>query len=149
GKGELLNTSANGFHFGIQFKRLFPHFAAPAGLFVPSERHRGVKDVVAVDPDGSRAQFGCELVRLADVTSPDPGGQSINGVIRYRENFLGLFEWSRHSHRAENLFLHDFHLRFRIDQNSWLDEVSRVADFLPAGEGSRAFRDARFEVAAN
>src|SRR5262249_18578013 len=90
-----------------------------------------------------------EPVRLADISSPNSGGQTINGVIRYGKNFLWLLERSRYHDRAENLFLHDLHLRLHIDQHGRLDEISRVADFLPATQGSSAFRDAGVKVAAN
>ena len=72
-----LQRGADRFHFRVLLKYFVAHFAAPAGLFVSAERHRGVEDVVAVNPDRAGAQPGREAVGLLDVPRPNSGSQPI------------------------------------------------------------------------
>src|SRR5271165_6101620 len=48
---SVLHFQANGFHFGVTFEDFAAHLAAPSGLFISAKRERGVKDVIAVDPN--------------------------------------------------------------------------------------------------
>src|SRR2546429_9070546 len=56
--------------FGILLQPVFPEFPADAGLLESPERRGGVENVIAVHPDGARANRVGDRVRLADIPRP-------------------------------------------------------------------------------
>src|SRR5208282_245276 len=64
---SVLHFQANGFHFGVTFEDFAAHLAAPSGLFISAKRERGVKDVIAVDPNGSGFHCLGHPMRLTDI----------------------------------------------------------------------------------
>src|SRR5262245_45830406 len=71
----------DGLGLEVVVEDLGAHLAAPAGLLVAAERQRGVDHVMAVDPDGARAQPLSKLVGLADVARPGARGEAVFGVV--------------------------------------------------------------------
>ena len=53
-----------------------------AALLVSAKGGRGIKDIVAVNPDRSSFEHSRQPVRLADVAGPDARSQAIGTVIR-------------------------------------------------------------------
>ena len=82
----ILQAQADGFGFGVKLEGFFAHLAAPTGLFVTTERQRGIKDVVAINPHCAGAQSGGEPVGFGNIASPDSGGQPVDVVVRRSED---------------------------------------------------------------
>src|SRR5207237_8873120 len=100
-------VAVRGLPFGVQLQGVFPEFSAVAAHLVAAEGSRGVKDVVAVDPDRARAKAVRQAMRLADVACPDRGSQAIEGLIASAEDFLDILELQNVHDGSEDLFLGD------------------------------------------
>src|SRR5580704_14897873 len=86
---------------------------------------------------------------LADIASPDGGGEAVFAVVGAGKNFLGIAKGHGGDDGPENLFLHDLHVFARVDENSGLDKISLVALLMPTGNGSCALRESSFEITAD
>src|SRR6202044_2380019 len=94
---------------GVGLGHFVAHLAAPAGLLVPAERQRGVKDVVAVDPDRPGAELLGQRMGLGDVAGPDAGAEPVLGVVGGSSDLVQVAERGRDHDRAENLLADDLH----------------------------------------
>lgn len=82
--------------------------------------------VVAVDPDGTSLQFIADPNGSVEVCGVDCGGKTIGGFVTGLDDFVFSLEFADGAHRAEDLFLHDFHVITDTGENCWLDEVAFV-----------------------
>src|SRR5580692_9467486 len=103
------------------------HLAAPAGLFVPTERQSRIEDVVAIDPDGSRLQLGGEAVRLRNVLRPYPCRQTVDGVVAQAHGLVESLERRGGDYRTEDFLLHDLHGRLGVDEYGRFDEIAATS----------------------
>src|SRR5579864_1076809 len=76
-----LERGTNELRFRVVVDYAVAAFASPSGLLVSAERHRRIKYVVAVDPDGASAEFGSQAVRFLDVSRPHSRSETVNGVV--------------------------------------------------------------------
>src|SRR5437867_5387680 len=74
------DRGADRLYLGVEIERLMAHLPAPAGLLVAPEGKSGIKDVVAVDPDGAGPEAAGEAMCLGQVACPNAGGQTIGGL---------------------------------------------------------------------
>src|SRR5882672_1392918 len=88
-------------------------------------------------------------MRLADIASPDAGGQAINGIVGARRQLLGIVERNRGHDRPKDFFLHDLHVFFRVHQNRGLHEVAFAVEFAATGRGASALAESDLKVVAD
>src|SRR5271155_752677 len=149
--GFELQGDSYGLCFSVVAQGLFAHLAPPAGLFVSAERQRGVEDVVAVHPDGARADALSQFVGDAHVARPDAGGEAVFGVIGLGGDTVevAVGKRLRANHRAEDLFLDDLHLGSSFRQHGWLNEVAMVAGCVATAEYLRSLSNAGLDVSGD
>ena len=76
------NGCADRLRLQVVIERVVSHLASPARLLVAAERHRRIEDVVAVDPDRTRAQAVGDAVSLADVPRIDTRREPVCRIVR-------------------------------------------------------------------
>src|ERR1700723_1148040 len=146
---KLRNRRADRFDLGVKIQYFVTHFAAPSGLLIAAEGHRRIKHVVAIDPDGPRPKQRSSTVRLADVASPDAGGQTILGGVGLGDEVVHILEWDGGDHGPEDFFPHDLHLFVGVDQDRGLDEVALLSLAAASDRGLGTFRVSGFQIAAH
>src|SRR5271156_4605246 len=106
---RALSLNADRFHLGIELEYFGTHLTTPAGLFVSSEGHRRVEDIITVDPDGSRLHGLGHPVGFAEILGPDGPRQTERRVVHLGGNFFGFFERHRANDGTKNLLVDDLH----------------------------------------
>src|SRR5215469_17806128 len=144
-----LKQCADCFGLRIQLQSFVSHFASPARLLVSAKRQGRVENVVAVNPDRSGAHLLGGAMRLADVTRPNGGGETVGAVVGTRQDFLRITERHRGHDRSEDFLAYDLHVLVGADQNGGLHEVSFVALLATAGNRLGTLGEASFQVSAN
>src|ERR1700733_14974789 len=94
-QSSALQGAADRLDLGVILEDFVAHLAAPAGLFVSAERHRCVKNVVAIDPHGSGAELGGESMSFLDVAAPDSCGETVLRIVSLCGNFVDVAERNR------------------------------------------------------
>src|SRR5579863_6750469 len=137
----------DGFDLGILLQTVFPQFAPGSRLFKSAEWGSGVKDVIAIYPDSTRAHAVGYCMSLLDVTSPNAGGQPIDCSIRAGNDIRHISKADYTHHGPEDLFLCNRHLILYIDKHGGLDEVTPISDALSTAGQTRTFPPPRVDVA--
>src|SRR6266508_2442174 len=124
----------HGLHLGVAVERLLAQLAAEAAPLEPAERSGGVEDIVAVDPEGPRADAVGDGVRLADVAGPDGGGQAVLGRVPPVDDLIDVVELQDRQDRPEDLLAGDRHAIRDVVEDRRLDEEALVAETRAAGD---------------
>ena len=110
-----------------------PHLAAPARLLETTKGKRGVKDVVAVDPDIPCAELLCHLMASADIPGPDGRCEAVLTVIGDGDDLIFIVIGNGSDDGPKDLFADDGHFGTRIDQDSGLHKVPLALTRLSTG----------------
>ncbi len=102
---------------------------------------------MTIDPHRPRLKTVGDPVGLLDVARPDVGGQTIGRVVGQSNRLCLILEGDDAEYGPEDLLLGDLHRRGRVRENGGLEEVSLVADRMPATDQSRALLDPGLHVA--
>src|SRR5665213_1946363 len=81
-----------------------------AGLLVAAEGRVGRIGVVAVGPHPTGLDGAPEAIAAVDVAAPDPGAETIEGVVGDRQRLFVVLEGGHRHDRPEDLLLEDAHL---------------------------------------
>lgn len=92
----------------------------PALLETP-ERHIGIQRVDTVDPGRPGLEFFGGIQSAVDVLSEDRGGETIEGIICLMDNVFLILELDENTNWAEDLLLHDLHVRRRVREDRGLN----------------------------
>lgn len=120
------NVDVNSLSLGIVRKCGLAQLTSNTGLLVTTERKSGVKHVVAVNPDGSSLKLLHKLHGGVDVLGVDGGSETVLSVVSDLGDLVESRELSDGSDRAENLLLHDLHVRLDVGDDGRLNEVTLV-----------------------
>src|SRR5208337_429734 len=135
-----------GLELGVAVERLLAQFAAEAAPLEPAEGGGGVEDVIAVDPEGPRADAIGDGVRLADVAGPDCGGQAVLGRVPPVDDLIDVVELQDRQDRPEDLLAGDRHAIRDVVEDRRLDEEALVAETRAAGDALGPLRIALVDV---
>lgn len=91
-----------------------------------------VQHVILIDPDRARPQRTTDADRRVQVAGVHGRGQTVGGGVAELDGFLLGGEFADGADGAEDLFLHDLHLRGYVAEDGGLDEVALVAVALAA-----------------
>ena len=85
---------------GVLFQPVHRHILAIAGLFHAAVGHLRGQHEVGVDPGAAILQGGGTGHRLADILSPDGGGEAILGVVGEGDGLLEIIDRGDGDHGA-------------------------------------------------
>ena len=85
-------------------------FPAIAAHLVATERHRCIKNIVAIHPHHSGLQSLGHTMSLADIPCPNTSGQTIARGIAQAHDFVHFAKRDHTNDRPEDLLLGDAHL---------------------------------------
>merc|ERR1719158_2828886 len=106
------------FGFSVGFDTICSKFPTLPRHLVASERHGGVKHIVAVHPDSASPQtVGKEECSL-NVLGVDGGSQAIDGVVGAVKQLCVVLELHDGHHWPKDLFLSNGHLILHISKHS-------------------------------
>ncbi len=125
------------------------HFPSPSGLLIAAEWHRGVENVVAVDPHRTRAQVFRGAMSFTDILRPNGGGKAVFAAVGPRKNFFRIVKWHGGHNGPEDFFPHHLHVFASVHKNRGLDEIAFVALSVPPRKGGCALREAGLRLTAD
>jgi hypothetical protein len=91
--------------------------APVTGFLVAAERARRIELVERIRPDDPGAKFIGNPQHPTGVLSPDSRRQSVRGVVRFRDRFVGGAKRQDGQHRTENLLAGDGVARRDVGEN--------------------------------
>lgn len=106
-----------------------------------------VQHVILVDPDRTRPQRTTNADGGVQVAGVHGGGQTVGGGVAELDGFFLGGKFADGADGAEDLFLHDLHLRGDVAEDGRLDEEALVAMALAANLDFGAFFLACVDVA--
>lgn len=108
-----------------------------------------VQHVVLVNPDRSSLHAVGNTQSRVEVGCVHCGSKAVVGGVTHLDCFFLSLELGNRANRAEDLLLHNLHLRCNIREDSRLDEVTLCAVTLASSLDSRTLFLASINVAHN
>ena len=108
-------------------QRRLTQFSSNSTLLVATKRQLMVQHVILVNPDRTRPQRTTDADGSVQVAGVHGGGQTVGSGVAKLDGFLLGGKFADGADRAEDLLLHDLHLRGDVAEDGGLDEVALVA----------------------
>src|SRR5450759_753583 len=136
---------------GVEIESVGTKLPAPPALLEPAPGRGRVDHVVAVDEHCARLQCMRHPMRTLYIVRPHAGDESVNRVVRLRDQVLLALERDGCQDRSKDLLLRDPHRAVDVGEHGGLHEVAgaETVHALATGHEPRALFVADIDVAEN